>query len=327
MRRVWLLNSLILAAAAAVFVLLEHGLDPARGGGWPWWLLAVMFAVADRCVVHMHFRESAHSFSLADIPLVLGLIFASPQDVLLGLVAGTLAVIAWERRLPPIKIAFNVGQYLLAAALAIAIFHVIGGAHPGMDPRLWLAIIAAVQVSGTVTALLIATVITITEGGLDIAGVLRMLAMDAAVGLTNPARGWGIAVVFDAEPLATPLLVLPAATVFIAYRAYLSERSPHDRLEVVYETTRTLSRSPDVDTALQELLARSLEAFHVASAEVVLFPPDGRVPLRTVLTADGAQETMQPIDAAVGAALGRVVGPERPIVDLAQIELEPVLAE
>src|SRR4051794_12700128 len=193
MRRVWLLNSLILAAAAAVFVLLEHGLLPARGGGWPWLLLAVMFAVADRCVVHMHFRESAHSFSLADIPLVLGLIFASPSNVLLGLLAGTLAVIAFERRLPPIKVAFNVGQYILAAALPVAIFHVTAGTRPSMYPRLWMAIIAAVQVSGTVTALLIAAVITITEGGLDIGGVLRMLAMDAAVGLTHTALGLGIA--------------------------------------------------------------------------------------------------------------------------------------
>src|SRR3954451_13032482 len=98
MRRVWLLNSLILGSAAAVFLVLENGLAAARGGDWRWWLLAVLFAVADRCVVHMHFRESAHSFSLADIPLVLGLVFATPQNVLLGLLAGTLAVIAYERR-------------------------------------------------------------------------------------------------------------------------------------------------------------------------------------------------------------------------------------
>ena len=35
------------------------------------WVLLVAFACAERFVVHVHFRRSAHSMSLGEIPLVL----------------------------------------------------------------------------------------------------------------------------------------------------------------------------------------------------------------------------------------------------------------
>src|SRR4051812_15189586 len=49
-----------------------------------WWMLAIAFAVAELCVVHAHVRGSAHSLSLSELPLVLGLLLAHPQDVVIG---------------------------------------------------------------------------------------------------------------------------------------------------------------------------------------------------------------------------------------------------
>ena len=50
-------------------------------------------------MVHLHFRRSAHSFSLADFPFVFGLAFASGDGFLVGALLGAGAAYAF-RRLP-----------------------------------------------------------------------------------------------------------------------------------------------------------------------------------------------------------------------------------
>src|SRR5438105_12025464 len=61
---VWLLNVVVLAIAAVLFVGPVQGLQPLAHPHLAWWLIAGAFAVAERCVVHLHFRRGAHSFSL-----------------------------------------------------------------------------------------------------------------------------------------------------------------------------------------------------------------------------------------------------------------------
>ena len=109
------------------------------------------------------------------------------------------------------------------------------------------------------------------------------------------------------------MLLVPAAIVFGVYRAYVSERQRHEKLEFLYEANRTLSRSPEVAEAIEGLLARSLEAFRSEIAEVVLFSADG-TPLRTTYGPGDERVTMAEADAAAAeelAALDRRRPPGR----------------
>jgi len=85
---VWLWISLLGAAAAAVFATGVHGRAPLVAPHLDWWAVAVGFLVAEICVVHIQFRRSAHSFSLADVPFVFGLAFAGGDAFVLGALAG-----------------------------------------------------------------------------------------------------------------------------------------------------------------------------------------------------------------------------------------------
>ncbi len=76
---VWGLNVALIATAALLYLGPVHGLAPLAHPHLPWWGIAVAFAIAERCVVHLHFRRGAHSFSLGDIPLVFGVIFCSAE--------------------------------------------------------------------------------------------------------------------------------------------------------------------------------------------------------------------------------------------------------
>ena len=107
--------------------------------------------------------------------------------------------------------------------------------------------------------------------------------MDFVVTATNTSLGLAGAIVVSTDARAIPLLAVPALVVYLAYRAYLMERQRHERLEFLYEATRTLSRSPEMVLALEGLLERSLESFRAEMAEIVLFGSEGNPPLRTTL--------------------------------------------
>ena len=48
--------------------------------------------------------------------------------------------------------------------------------------------------------------------------------------------------------------MLPLVIIFLAYRAYVSEREKHERLEMLYQSCRILQHSPELDVSLVALL-------------------------------------------------------------------------
>jgi len=95
---VWLYVAALSALALAAFLGLAHGRAAIATPEVPWWGVALGFLVAEACVVHLQFQRSAHSFSLADIPFVFALVFASGDSFVLGALVGT-AIVFVVRRL------------------------------------------------------------------------------------------------------------------------------------------------------------------------------------------------------------------------------------
>jgi len=303
---VWWLNLVVMAAAVALYAGPVHNLPPLDKPHIPWWLVAIAFAIAERGVVHVHFRRGAHSFSLADIPLVFALIFTSAHGVVLGCLVGSTSMLLLDRRLPPIKLAFNVAQLALATLVTLIVVHAIAPAGE-IGPLTWFAALIAMQVGGFLTVLLIACAISLSEGLVGIRTIGRMLFMDLLVTMSNSSLGLCAAVLVATNAEALPLLVIPGATLFVAYRAYLAERERHKRLEFLYEANRSLARSREVAHALEGLLARSLEAFRAELAEIILFGSDDNPSIRTLLGPGTYRELMEPIDDDVAEEMRALV--------------------
>jgi diguanylate cyclase (GGDEF)-like protein len=311
---VWSLNVAIVAVAALLLAgPVQHLPEFDAGVHIPWWGLALGFLAAERCVVHLHFRRSAHSFSLGDLPLVFGLLFATPLDLVIAGLVGPIVVLLVDRRLPAIKVVFNIAQFTLTTCLAVIVFHELAATVDGFGPATWIFALIATQASAFVTVLLIAAAISLSEGRLGARALGRMLLMDLTVTTTNASLGLAGAVIVAYDPRALPLLVVPLVTVFFAYRAYATERQRHESLEFLYETTRTLSRSPEIVGALEGLLDRSLEAFRAEIAEIVLFPSEGNPPLRTTHGPGDARDAMQPVDPAIADELRALVDHDAPV--------------
>ena len=312
---VWVYVTALGLLGAAAWALFMHRIAPHAEPQLPWWAVALGFACAEVCVVHVRFRRSAHSFSLADLPFVFGLVFASGDDFVLGALLGTGVVWGIVRRLELVKLAFNLAQLALAATLAAVVLELVAGTADALQPATWVGLYAATLASGALTILLLGGAIAIAEGNLRAPMMVQMFATDALVTLINASIAIAAALVVATDPRAVPVLLVPALTVFAVYRAYISERQRHERLEFLYDANRTLSRSPEVAEALEALLARSLEAFNADIAEVLLFTADGE-PLRTTHGPGDHRATMEHADRAIAEELAALVDAENPVVSL-----------
>ncbi len=309
-----LYSAALAVLAGALFVTSVHGEEPLAEPHLPWWAIAVGWAVAEACVVHLYFRRSAHSFSLADFPFVFALAFASGDGFLLGALLGGGAAYAF-RRLPPIKIAFNLAQLALAVCVAFVIVRALADPDAMIEPLTWLALYAGTLAAGALSIVCIAGVIAIAEGNMTRAMVRQMFAMDLVFTAANSSIAIAAAVLISTDARAAILLLAPAAIVFGVYRAYVSERQQHEKLEFLYEANRALTRSPEVAEAIEGVLARSREAFRSEIAEVILFSADGTA-LRSTYGPGEERVTMAEADDGAAEELAALVDADNPVVSL-----------
>ena len=102
--RAWTAGFLIAAAGFGLAGFLpQHSASPA-GPTVSWLLLAALFGIAEVCVLHVQMRGGARTVSLSEAPLVLGLFFTAPPDLVLARLIGPLVVFAIIRRQSLVKL-------------------------------------------------------------------------------------------------------------------------------------------------------------------------------------------------------------------------------
>ncbi|MEO8687493.1 MAG: GGDEF domain-containing protein [Solirubrobacteraceae bacterium] len=305
---VWALNAALAAGALALY--LHVGAFPAPGAHvrMPWWLLAAAFALTETAVVHVHFRRSAHTLTLAELPLALGLLFAAPGDVVIGWIAGAGLVLMLNRNLPRIRLIFNLGQLGVTAGVAVALFHAVSGPVADNGPRLWAAAAASLLLASVVSVSLVSAAMWLSGDSIPRRMFADMVAMATSVAAINASLGLAASTVLATDPRGAVLLLGPAIAVFVAYRAYTSERRQHTNIEFLHAASHTLSHAPDTVAGLAGVLAMALESFRAEVADVSLFPVTDDVAGRRIAvgTADRL-EVMQPLDDRVASALAALV--------------------
>jgi diguanylate cyclase (GGDEF)-like protein len=304
---IWTLNLTLILAGVVLFRVSAGAEPPIETMHVPFWALLIGFAAAERFVVHVHFRHSAHSMSLGEIPLVFGLLFASGHDVILAGAIGRIAVLALHRRLPPIRLAFNFGQFLVGNCIAVLTFHAVAGPAASLDPVLWGAAVLATGATSLTSAFLITVAVSLSEGRLSLRQVARTLGTDLAVAATNTSIALCAATLVFDDPTAAVLMVVPIAAMFATFHAYLHERQRHERLEFLYRAARTLSQSPEIGCAIEGLLAQALEAFRAEVAELIFFSPDGSAALRTTVRATGSARVLEAIEPGIAEELRSLI--------------------
>ena len=299
---IWALSGAMIATAAVLFKAGASDVPPVIATvRVPFWALLIAFAAAERFVVHVHFRRSAHSMSLGEIPLVFALVFAGGEAAILAGALGRILVLALQRKLPLIRLAFNLGVFLLGNCVAVLVFHAVAGASTKITPIVWSAAILGTVANSLLAVLVISTAVSLSEGQLGIRQVARSLRTDLAVVVANTSVGLCAATIVYEDWKTAILMAIPVAGMFISFQAFVTERQRHERVEFLYRAARALSSSAEIGAALEGLLAQALDAFRAEVAEIIFFSPDGSDALRTTVRANGAATVLECVEPKIAA--------------------------
>ena len=267
----WALITCLGAGSVAALLLVLTDLSrPHDSVQLQWWMLAVGFFAAETWVVHLHFRSEAGSFSLYEVPLVLGLIFTEPALLWVAIVLGAGMALLTVRRQPGIKVAFNVANlslHVVVAALIVSVFSV----DDVLEPTTWAVLGVSTMLGGALQILLLASIITVTEGTINRPQLATMVLIGAVISAANPALALVAAILIETEPWSLLLLAVTVAVLLIAYRAYVAERTQRERVEFLYSSTKALRENSETTAAAAALLDEAASMFRAARGDLYLF--------------------------------------------------------
>ena len=305
---VWVLNA---ALAGAALTLYNHvvGLSvPVPAVHIPWWALALAFAVTEITVLHVHFRRSSHAITLGELPLVVGLLFCAPDEIMLAWVAGAALVLVFTRGRVAVRVAFNLAQLAVTAGVARLLFDAVAGDDPVLGPQVWIAATVAVLLAVVVSVLLVNAAMWLSGDRIEPGKLALIVGMSSCVATINTSVGLALATVVETDIRAVVLLIAPVLAVFLAYRALLAERRQTSNLAFLHEAGRTLAGASGAAAGVAGLLTLALENFRGEVAEICLFPADGEGEgSRISVGGPRGLEVMEPLDPGVARELSELM--------------------
>jgi diguanylate cyclase (GGDEF)-like protein len=242
---------------------------------WP--LLAVLFAASERFAVHLPVGRDTQSTSFSEVPLVLGLFFATADDLIIGRLVGACALVLVAQRGPGsiIKIAFNLAQFLLQTTVAIFVFsavvHLLQADVKDVHVAAWLAALLAALAAALLSYVAVAVVITLRGGqigsGFSLSAVGGLIAA-----VINTDLALITALVLRREPQGLALLAVIALLSAALYRGYHVQRLRYGRLDLLYQFTRSVDEAVGDETVIETIVGEAKNLLNAQQAQVVLCP-------------------------------------------------------
>ena len=237
--------------------------------------LVAFFAIAESCVVHLYVDRQARTFSLSEIPLVLGLAYLSPVALVAVRLVGSMIALTTVRRQPPTKLLFNLAYFLLDTCVAVTVYRtVLDGGSP-FSGRGWFAAFTASSCSLCLGAVAVSLVIAASEGHRMRSPLESIAGYGAATTALSTFFG-ALAVTLLAPARMSPwLFVVAGALVFAAYSAHARLRESSAHLAKLFEFSRALASLMSQGAVDFALLEHASELLRAERTELALCEADG----------------------------------------------------
>ena len=239
--------------------------------GWP--AIALLYFFSERFVVDLDVHEQTHSFSLSEIALVLGLIFASPLDLLFGQALGAGSALLFRPGQRPIKLLFNLTNFAVCSAVALFFFRLIVGDEGPLAISGWVAAFAAVLASDTVGAANVALVIWLSQR--ERPNFASLFGFGTIYMVVAPSIAVLAATILWSAPSASWLVGAMAVLTIVVLRLHAREVQRRRSLSRLHDSTRRIQQSFSLDEVAHALLDTSREMFEGEVAELQLFSENG----------------------------------------------------
>jgi diguanylate cyclase (GGDEF)-like protein len=271
---IWVLNVVLSLAAGAVYVIgiapLPHK-TPATI-----FLIAAFvasFAAGEWWRVFIHFRQEAQSFSLSEIPLVIGVfLFAGdPGPLVLARVLGAAIGLGLLRRQDPMKLLFNLASFALETETVTLLVHHISGTD-ATNPWTCLWVLLFMSAASLLGLALTVIAISLAEGRPSRHQWFQPTVIVLVGGFANCSIGLVVVVLLHLDAWVLLLLLTPLAAIGASYVLYTREHQKHQRLQYLYESSDMLQRASSDGAAIRELLDQLCKVFRADIATVCLLP-------------------------------------------------------
>ena len=292
---IWILNIGLALAAAAVYVVFMAPLR--RPGGVAILSIALLvagFAVGEAWRVAIHFRQEAQSYSLSEIPLVIG-VFAlagNPGELVLARVAGAAIGLGLLRRQEPKRLVFNLATFAIETeTVSLLVNHISGTTATSWV--VWLWVLLFMSIASLVGFALTAIAISLSEGRQPHRQWLQPIVIVLIGGFANCSLGLVIVALSRSNPAMLLLLLTPLSAIVAAYVLYTREYRKNQRLKNLYTSSGMLQRASSGGAAIPELLDHYCNVFRVDTAMVSLLPvATGTGSSRTISTRRGVRDAV-----------------------------------
>jgi len=268
-------------------------------------VLALAVVVSEQFQLPFQRGSETHNFNLTDAVWTAGLLLVEPGVLTLAVAAGVLAgesIKGWS----PVKIAFNVGQFVVGITAASVVYGLLDAG--GLDePRTWAAAAIAMGAFFVVNTVAIGLVLAFVQGISLASVIVPTLPLGALNWAGNVALGTLAAVVWQVDPLGLPLLIAPLGVAFVAYRGWLWSMRERERMANMAQVAEEIAsgrqldrRLPEQDPheatgALARILNRMLDRVEGALARERRFLSEMSHELRTPITiCRGNVEVLEP---------------------------------
>ena len=235
--------------------------------------LALATFATEQFSVPLRLRTETLNFTLTDAAWTAGLMLARPGVLIaavgLGVIVGQ-RVKHWEG----LKIAFNVGTYLVAVTAAQVVYEAFGptGAR---DPEAWGAAVAAMMAFGVVNMLLVSSIVSLVERKPLSRLVSSTLALDLAHRVGNSTIGVAFAVVRTVNPLIALPVLACLALAYLAYEAWVETIRERDEIRALYEVERHLLAPIETTADLEPVLEVVRRMLRADRVELSLLEEEG----------------------------------------------------
>ncbi|HZB60285.1 MAG TPA: ATP-binding protein [Actinomycetota bacterium] len=254
-----------------------------------------------------------HRGALEMLNLYEGMVVANiallPAGQAIAVSLGGLLVAQVVQRRAPVKAVFNLGMYAIALAPAIGVYHLVARGSGPLGGRAMVAMAVGVAVFTLVNLLLISKLLAVLEDRPVRDVVQESSKLSTLTFLGNSAVGLIGVVLYLREPMALPAVLLPAATLWLAYRLAERQMRERDQFQHLYEVGQAFASSLVLEEVLPNVLPKVARLFGAEEAHLLFAQGAGR-PFGAIHGPDGFRfGPADPADLAALALLGDGTGP------------------
>jgi diguanylate cyclase (GGDEF)-like protein len=271
----WLLTGAL--AAGAMVLTTRTGGGPILAVHLPVAAVAVAvgagFFFAEQFQLNVEFRRQAHTFTLASVPLLIGVLVLSPQVFVATRLAASVLALAWQR-VSVDKLAYNSAAYAFEAALDAMLVHLVLRPNQGLDLRTAFILIVLLALVDQLISALVLVMIRVHNGPLSRADAVEVLVPAFVVSVSSSMVALNIIILVQYGMLGAAVAALLLGLGAAGYRAYAAARQRHQSLALVHEFVTGGVGAQSLETLAEERLSHIRRLLRASNVQVMIVDRD-----------------------------------------------------